>query len=194
MLGMWDIAYRIKNVVPLLTFARRHIVSQRLGSKWLFTPLRIFRKEGGKWVWAMVGNGEAWTREAAAVPPTPPRLGLVGLVKHPNKEVWNIRFQKKFIPISDIISDPLFSVRYRKLWYQAQSDIADHGYRSKCTPLNVYTVQNPRRRVVSVKTSQMRTICTLIWRESCLLVYIFTSDFILGWCIFVDMHFPWEGK
>ncbi len=34
------------------------------------------------------------------------------------------------------------------------------------TPLNVYTVQNPRRRVVSVKTSQMRTICTLIWRES----------------------------
>ncbi len=32
--------------------------------------------------------------------------------------------------------------------------------------LNVYTVQNPRRRVVSVKTSQMRTICTLIWRES----------------------------
>jgi hypothetical protein len=61
-------------------------------------------------------------------------------------------------------------------------------------PLNVYTVQNPRRRVVSVKTSQMRTICTLIWRESCLLVYIFTSAFILGWCIFVDMHFPWVIK
>ncbi len=33
--------------------------------------------------------------------------------------------------------------------------------------------------VVSVKTSQMRTICTLIWRESCLLVYIFTS--LLFW-------------
>jgi hypothetical protein len=46
--------------------------------------------------------------------------------------------------------------------------------------LNVYTGQNPRRRVVSVKTSQMRTLCTLIWRESCLLVYIFTSAFILG--------------
>ncbi len=57
-------------------------------------------------------------------------------------------------------------------------------------PMNVYTGQNPRRRVVSVKTSQMRTICTLIWRESCLLVYIFTSAFILGWCIFVDKHFP----
>ncbi len=56
-------------------------------------------------------------------------------------------------------------------------------------PLNVYTGQNPRRRVVIVKTSQMRTICTLIWRESCLLVYIFASAFILGWCIFVDKHF-----
>jgi hypothetical protein len=50
-----------------------------------------------------------------------------------------------------------------------------------CDPMNVYTGQNPMRRFVSVKTSQMRTICTLIWRESCLLVYIFPSAFILGW-------------
>jgi hypothetical protein len=48
-------------------------------------------------------------------------------------------------------------------------------------PLNVYTVQNPRRRVVSIKTSQMHTICTLIGREFCLLVYIFTTALILGW-------------
>jgi hypothetical protein len=67
-------------------------------------------------------------------------------------------------------------------------------WESKVYTLNVYTVQNPRRRVVSVKTSQMRTICTLIWRESCLLVYIFTSAFILGWCIFVDMHFRQVGN
>jgi hypothetical protein len=35
---------------------------------------------------------------------------------------------------------------------------AAHAYRA----LNVYTGQNPRWRVVSAKTSQMRTICTLI--------------------------------
>jgi hypothetical protein len=45
-------------------------------------------------------------------------------------------------------------------------------YMDATQPLNVYTGQNPRRRVVSVKTSQMRTLCTLIWRKSCLLVYI----------------------
>jgi hypothetical protein len=31
---------------------------------------------------------------------------------------------------------PLSSVRYRKFRYQAQSDIADHGYRSKCPPMH----------------------------------------------------------
>jgi hypothetical protein len=50
---------------------------------------------------------------------------------------------------------------------------------SQVHPLIVYTGQNPRRRVVSVKTSQMRTTCTLIWIESCLLVYIFTQ--LLFW-------------
>jgi hypothetical protein len=63
-------------------------------------------------------------------------------------------------------------------------------------PLNVYTGQNQRWHVVSIKTSQMRIICTLIWRESCLLVYIFTSAFILGWWIFVDMYFHkyWQSS
>ncbi len=62
--------------------------------------------------------------------------------------------------------------------------------------LNVYTGQNPRRRVVSVKTSQMRTICTLIWRESCRLVYIFTLAFILGRWIFLDIYFHkhWQSS
>jgi hypothetical protein len=40
-----------------------------------------------------------------------------------------------FIPISDIMSDSALSVRYRKFRYQAQSDIADHGYRTKCPPM-----------------------------------------------------------
>ncbi len=31
--------------------------------------------------------------------------------------------------------DSTLSVRYRKLRYQAQSDIADHGYRTKCPPM-----------------------------------------------------------
>jgi hypothetical protein len=57
-------------------------------------------------------------------------------------------------------------------------------------PLNVYTVQNPRRRVVLIETSQMRTLCTLIWMESCLLVYIFVSFYSgVVWYIFVDMYF-----
>ncbi len=29
----------------------------------------------------------------------------------------------------------LSSVRYRRLWYQAQSIITDHGYRTKCPPM-----------------------------------------------------------
>jgi hypothetical protein len=41
----------------------------------------------------------------------------------------------KFIPISDIMSDSALSVRYRKFRYQAQSDIADHGHRTKCPPM-----------------------------------------------------------
>jgi hypothetical protein len=33
------------------------------------------------------------------------------------------------------MSDSALSVRYRKFRYQAQSDIADHGYRTKCPPM-----------------------------------------------------------
>jgi hypothetical protein len=40
----------------------------------------------------------------------------------------------KIIPISYIMLDSALSVRYQKFWYQAQSDIADHGYRTKCPP------------------------------------------------------------
>ncbi len=33
------------------------------------------------------------------------------------------------------MTDSALSVRYRKFQYQAQSDIADHGYRTKCPPM-----------------------------------------------------------
>ncbi len=46
--------------------------------------------------------------------------------------------------------------------------------------LNEDTGQNSRRHVVLIKTSQMRTICTQIWRESCLLDYVFSSASLLG--------------
>ncbi len=36
---------------------------------------------------------------------------------------------------------PAFSVRYRSFWYQAQSDIADHGYQTKCSPMCTVNVQ-----------------------------------------------------
>ncbi len=40
------------------------------------------------------------------------------------------------------MSDSALSVRYRKIQYQAQSDIADHGYRTKCPPMGtVYKVE-----------------------------------------------------
>jgi hypothetical protein len=58
-------------------------------------------------------------------------------------EMSDIRYRisdKKFIPISDIISDSALSVRYRKFRYQAQSDIADHGYRTKCPPMSNYNI------------------------------------------------------
>ncbi len=38
------------------------------------------------------------------------------------------------------MSDSALSVRYRKFRYQAQSDIADHGYRTKCPPMGTYTI------------------------------------------------------
>ncbi len=57
--------------------------------------------------------------------------------------------------------------------------------------LHVYTGKNPRRHVISIKTSQMRTICTLIRRESCRLVYIFVSAFTLGGK-FLYMYFHTE--
>ncbi len=39
----------------------------------------------------------------------------------------------------DIMSDSALSVRYRRFRYQAQSDIADYGYRTKCPPM-VFTI------------------------------------------------------
>ncbi len=44
-------------------------------------------------------------------------------------------------------------------------------------PLNVYTGQNPRGHVVSMKTSQMCTICTLI------------SEGILSACLYLHVSF-----
>ncbi len=54
--------------------------------------------------------------------------------------LWRIVCQisdigQNFIPISDIMSDSALSVWYRKFRYQAQSNIADHGYRTKCPPM-----------------------------------------------------------
>ncbi len=42
---------------------------------------------------------------------------------------------KNFILISDIMSDSVLSVRYRTFRYQTQSDIAGHGYLTKCPPM-----------------------------------------------------------
>ncbi len=47
----------------------------------------------------------------------------------------DIGYRIKLYSESDIISDSTLSVRYRKFRYQAQSDIADHGYRTKCPPM-----------------------------------------------------------
>ncbi len=43
--------------------------------------------------------------------------------------------------ISDIMSDIALSVRCRRFRYQAQSDIADHGYRTKCPPMIITTLE-----------------------------------------------------
>jgi hypothetical protein len=51
----------------------------------------------------------------------------------------DIGYRKKLYSISDIMSDSALSVRYRKFRYQAQSDIANHGYQIKC-PLMVKTL------------------------------------------------------
>jgi hypothetical protein len=47
-------------------------------------------------------------------------------------DIW---YRLNFIPISDIMSDSAFLVRYRKFRYQAQSNFAVHGYRTKCPPM-----------------------------------------------------------
>jgi hypothetical protein len=40
------------------------------------------------------------------------------------------------------MSDSALLVRYRKFRYQAQSDIADHGYHTKCPPMVVTTLED----------------------------------------------------
>ncbi len=39
------------------------------------------------------------------------------------------------------MSESALSVRYRRFRYQAQSDIADHGYRTKCPPMPATSVK-----------------------------------------------------
>jgi hypothetical protein len=46
------------------------------------------------------------------------------------------------------MSDSTLSVRYRKFRYQAQSDIADHGCRTKCPPMGVCIVKRPKEGVI----------------------------------------------
>ncbi len=70
----------------------------------------------------------------------------------------------------------------------------DHAQKqTDCQALNVYTGQNPRRRVVSVKTRQLRTICTLIWRESlsaCLYLRVSFYSGVVNFCRYVFVCLP----
>ncbi len=64
-------------------------------------------------------------------------------VRYNTKLLWlpvltkmsDIGYRIKHYSISDIMLDSALSVWYRKFRYQAQSDIADHGYRTKCPPM-----------------------------------------------------------
>ncbi len=38
------------------------------------------------------------------------------------------------------MSDSALSVKYQKFRYKAHSDIADHGYRTKCPPIDIWQV------------------------------------------------------
>jgi hypothetical protein len=52
----------------------------------------------------------------------------------------DVGYRIKLNSISDIMLDSALSVRYRRFRYQAQSDIADHGYRTECPPMNYWLV------------------------------------------------------
>ncbi len=47
----------------------------------------------------------------------------------------DVGYRIKLYSDTDIMMDSALSVRYRMFQYQAQSDIADHGYRVKCPPM-----------------------------------------------------------
>ncbi len=59
---------------------------------------------------------------------------------------------------SDIMSDSALSVRYRKFRYQAQSDSADHGYQTKCPPVDIC-----RLRVIAGTESRKYTSWDQLW-------------------------------
>ncbi len=50
----------------------------------------------------------------------------------------DIAYRIKLFSDIDIMSDSALSVRYWKFWYQAQYEIADHGYRTKCSPIDIH--------------------------------------------------------
>ncbi len=118
-----------------------------------------------RFYWLKVGLMRYWSLRFLTSRTIPPAL--------------NLRFDNAVINSKVSSSNSCFSLQIRGLTAMG----------STVHPLNVYTGQNPRWHFVSIKTSQMHTICTLITKESCLLVYIFTSAFILGWSIFVDIYF-----
>jgi hypothetical protein len=64
-----------------------------------------------------------------------------------------------------------------------------------CSTLNVYTVQNPRRRVILKKTSHLCTICTHVEEilSACLCVSL-RQLFSWGWNISVDMVSTYEVR
>jgi hypothetical protein len=51
-----------------------------------------------------------------------------------------------------IMSDSTLSVRYRKFRYQAQYEIADHGYRTKCPPMDIEHAPCPCLLITGSKT------------------------------------------
>jgi hypothetical protein len=55
------------------------------------------------------------------------------------------------------MSDSALSVRYRKFRYQAQSDIDDHGYRTKCPPMkDTHGIQQWQKTQTAV---EIRFVC-----------------------------------
>jgi hypothetical protein len=71
------------------------------------------------------------------------------------------------------MSDSALSVRYRRFRYQAQSDIADHGYRTKCPPMQEsHDMKHLIRAFDRTTMNVWQNICNKdsrvqLWKDSC---------------------------